>query len=117
MVNDSIVELLGELQDRRPHNNHPPPPTHSNNSDIEMDVSLSDREFLQAQDPAHYTVSFDDLDTTQLQESATDMAIGRLAEELEYFLFNDSLSESSEDELEERDPEPFGMHSNLCSEH
>lgn len=82
-----------------------------------MDVPQSDREFLQAQDPANYTVSFDDSDTTQLQDSAADMAIARLAEELESFLFNDFESESSEDELEERHPEELGMRSknSICT--
>ncbi|KAE9385484.1 hypothetical protein BT96DRAFT_949810 [Gymnopus androsaceus JB14] len=107
LVNDSIVELLGELQDRRPHNSPSPPSTYHNNSDIEMDAPQSDHEFLQTQDPTHYSVSFNDSDTTQLQASALDMAISQLAEELESFLFNDFESESSEDDLEERDPEFF----------
>ncbi|KAE9388069.1 hypothetical protein BT96DRAFT_1004526 [Gymnopus androsaceus JB14] len=102
-VNDSIVQLLGELQDRRPHS---PPPIPSDYFDIEMDPPQSDFEFLQAQDPAHYTVSFDGSDTAQLQASAADMAIAQLAKELETFMFNDFGSESSEDEFEERDPSP-----------
>ena len=64
LVNDSIVELLGELQDHRPHNSPSPPPTYYNDSDIEMDAPQSDREFLQTQDPTHYSVSFNDSDTT-----------------------------------------------------
>lgn len=51
-------------------------------------------------------VLFDSSDSSQLQPSTTDMAITRLAEELESYLFNDFESESSEDELEEREPEP-----------
>ena len=38
------------------------------------------------------------------------MAISQLAEGLESFLFNDFESESSEDDLEERDPEFYGMY-------
>lgn len=79
-VNDSIVQLLGELQDRP----HSLPPISSDHPDVEMYPPQSDSEFLQAQDPAQYTISFDD--TTQLQASATTMAIARLAEELEICL-------------------------------
>lgn len=108
-VNDSLIQLLGELQDHRPHNYSPP---HSgDDSDTEMATPQSEHAFLQAQDPAQYIVSFDDSDTTQLQPSATDMAISRLAEELESYLFDDFGSESSEDELDEQDmlPEHLGM--------
>lgn len=106
LVNDSIVQLLSELQDRQPHS---PPPMSSDHPDVEMYPPQSDLEFLQAQDPAQYTVSFNDSDNTQLQASATNMAIARLAEELETYIFNDSDSESFANELEERD-DPSIMH-------
>lgn len=72
--------------------------------DIEMSEPSSQLVFTpQYDDSSRYTVAFEESDSTHLQASAVELAVGRLAEELETFMFDDIGSESSAADLEERD--------------
>lgn len=77
--------------------------------DVDMDNSPLHLEIPQGYDESvNYTMMFDESDTTCLEASAIQLAIGQMAEDLEIFLDEDMNSESSANDLEERDMSHLG---------